>query len=302
MLKIQLNCTSVIILAKPKRKIEVIMDEFITMKEITQAVDAIQARIDIEPEVGMILGTGLGDLADAVEDAVIIPNHQIPQWPLSTVQGHKGRLVIGTLEGVKVLVLQGRTHFYEGYSMGRITLPVRVMKLLGCDKMVVTNAAGAINPDFNPGDLMLIKDHLNIIGMAGANPLKGPNLDEFGPRFPDMSQPYDWELLDLAREVSDEAGLDYREGVYAALAGPSFESPAELRFLKTIGADAVGMSTVPEVIIARHSGLRVLGISGISNKANLDGSTITTHEEVLEAGAVLVPKLTTLIRGFLSKL
>jgi purine-nucleoside phosphorylase len=302
MLKIQLNCTSVIILAKPKRKIEVIMDEFITMKEITQAVDAIQARIEIEPEVGMILGTGLGDLVDAVEDAVIIPNHQIPQWPLSTVQGHKGRLVIGTLEGVKVLVLQGRTHFYEGYSMGRITLPVRVMKLLGCDKMVVTNAAGAINPDFNPGDLMLIKDHLNIIGMAGANPLKGPNLDEFGPRFPDMSQPYDWELLDLAREVSDEAGLDYREGVYAALAGPSFESPAELRFLKTIGADAVGMSTVPEVIIARHSGLRVLGISGISNKANLDGSTITTHEEVLEAGAVLVPKLTTLIRGFLSKL
>lgn len=250
----------------------------------------------------MILGTGLGDLADAVEDAVIIPNHHIPQWPLSTVQGHKGRLVIGTLEGIKVFVLQGRTHFYEGYSMGRITMPVRVMKLLGCEKMVVTNAAGAINPNFNPGDLMLITDHLNIIGWAGANPLEGPNLDEFGPRFPDMSQPYDWELLDLARDVCDKAGLGYREGVYASLAGPSFESPAELRFLKTIGADAVGMSTVPEVIVARHSGLRVLGISGISNKANLDGSTITTHEEVLEAGAVLVPKLTMLIRGFLSKL
>jgi len=193
------------------------MDEFITMKEINQAVDAIRARIDIEPEVGMILGTGLGDLADAVEDAVIIPNHQIPQWPLSTVQGHKGRLVIGTLEGVKVLVLQGRTHFYEGYSMGRITMPVRVMKLLGCDKMIVTNAAGAINPDFNPGDLMLISDHLNIIGMAGANPLKGPNLDEFGPRFPDMSQPYDWGLLDLAREVCEEVGLDYRRMMMNAL-------------------------------------------------------------------------------------
>jgi len=278
------------------------MAEFITMNEINQAADAIRARIDFEPEVGMILGTGLGGLADALENAVIIPNDQIPQWPLSTVEGHRGRLVIGKLEGVRVLVLQGRTHFYEGYSMGRITLPVRVMKQLGCNKMIVTNAAGAINPDFAPGDLMLITDHLNIIGMAGANPLKGPNLEEFGPRFPDMSQPYDWELLDLAREVCEEVKLAYQEGVYAALAGPSFESPAELCFLKTIGADAVGMSTVPEVIVARHSGLRVLGISGISNKANLDGSTITTHEEVLEAGAVLVPKLTILIRGFLSKL
>jgi len=278
------------------------MGEFITMKELNQATDAIRARIGIEPEIGMILGTGLGDLADTIEDAVVIPNDQIPQWPLSTVQGHKGRLVIGTLEGERVLVLQGRTHYYEGYSMGRITLPVRVMKLLGCKMLIVTNAAGAINPDFNPGDLMLITDHLNIIGMAGANPLKGPNLEAFGPRFPDMSQPYDWDMLDLAREVCKESGLDHREGVYAALAGPSFESPAELRFLKTIGADAVGMSTVPEVIVARHSSMRVLGISGISNKANLDGSTITTHEEVLEAGEVLVPKLIKLIRGFLSKL
>ena len=278
------------------------MSKFITMKKIEQAADAIRARIDIAPEVGMILGTGLGGLADSVEDAVIIPNKQLPQWPLSTVQGHKGRLVIGYLEGVRVLVLQGRTHYYEGYSMGRITLPVRVMKQLGCNKLVVTNAAGAINPDFVPGDLMLINDHLNIIGMTGANPLQGPNLEDFGPRFPDMSQPYDREFLKLAREALQEADLDYREGVYASLAGPSFESPAELRFLRTIGADAVGMSTVPEVIVARHSGMRVLGVSGISNKANLDGSTITTHEEVLEAGAVLVPKLTTLIRGFLSRL
>lgn len=278
------------------------MSDFITMKDIDQAADAIKARIDIEPEVGMILGTGLGDLADSVEDAVVIPNYQIPQWPISTVEGHKGRLVIGTLEGVKVLVLQGRTHFYEGYSMGRITLPVRVMQRLGCDKMVVTNAAGAIDPDFQPGDLMLINDHLNLIGMGGANPLKGPNLEEFGVRFPDMSQPYDKELLAKAREACEEADMDYQEGVYVALAGPSFESPAELRFLHGIGADAVGMSTVHEVIVARHGGMRVLGVSGISNKANLDGSTITTHEEVLEAGEVLVPKLTTLIRGFLAKL
>ncbi len=278
------------------------MSDFITMKDIDQAVDAIRARIDIEPEVGMILGTGLGDLADSVEDAVIIPNTQIPQWPTSTVEGHKGRLVIGTLEGVKVLVLQGRTHFYEGYSMGRITLPVRVMQRLGCDKLVVTNAAGAIHPDFQPGDLMLINDHLNVIGWAGANPLKGPNLEAFGVRFPDMSQPYDKALLTLAREACAEANMPYQEGVYVALAGPSFETPAELRALHTLGADAVGMSTVPEVIAARHGGMRVLGVSGISNKANLDGSTITTHEEVLEAGKVLVPKLTTLIRGFLAKL
>ena len=278
------------------------MSDFITMKNIDQAADAIKARIDIEPEVGMILGTGLGDLAESVEDAVVIPNYQIPQWPISTVEGHKGRLVIGTLEGVKVFILQGRTHFYEGYSMGRITLPVRVMQRLGCDKMVVTNAAGAIDPDFEPGDLMLINDHINLIGMAGANPLFGPNLEEFGVRFPDMSQPYDKELLTKAREACAEAEMAVQEGVYVALAGPSFESPAELRFLHGIGANAVGMSTVPEVIVARHGGMRVLGVSGISNKANLDGSTITTHEEVLEAGKVLVPKLTTLIRGFLAKL
>jgi purine-nucleoside phosphorylase len=278
------------------------MGEFITIKDIEQAADAIGARTDIIPAVGMILGTGLGELAESVEDAVIIPTAQLPRWPVSTVEGHKGRLVIGVLEGVNVLVLQGRTHFYEGYSMGQVTLPVRVMQRLGCDKLVVTNAAGAINPDYVPGDLMLINDHLNLIGMGGANPLAGPNLSEFGPRFPDMSQPYDREYLAIARTACEEAGITYQEGVYVGLAGPSFESPAELRFLLGIGADAVGMSTVPEVIVARHGGMRVLGISGISNKANLDGSTITTHEEVLEAGKVLVPKLTALIRGFLAKL
>ena len=277
------------------------MYKFITLKDIDQAADAIRARIDIQPEVGMILGTGLGDLAESVENAVIIPNHQIPQWPLSTIEGHKGRLVIGELEGVKVLVLQGRTHFYEGYNMGQTTLSVRVMQRLGCMNLVVTNAAGAIHPDFEPGDLMLINDHINMIGLGGANPLQGPNLDEFGVRFPDMSQPYDRDFLKLAREACAEANMPYREGVYIALAGPSFESPAELRFLHGIGADAVGMSTVPEVIVANHGGMRVLGVSGISNKANLDGSTITTHEEVLEAGRILVPKLTTLIRGFLAK-
>jgi purine-nucleoside phosphorylase len=278
------------------------MSEFVTLKDIDRAADAIRARINITPEVGMILGSGLGDLADSVTNAVIIPNEQIPQWPLSTVHGHKGRLVIGQLEGVNVLVLQGRTHYYEGYSMGKITMPVRVMQRLGCDKLVVTNAAGAIHPDYVPGDLMLIRDHINLIGMGGANPLKGPNLEEFGVRFPDMSQPYDKEFLQFALESCEDVGMAFQEGVYVSLAGPSFETPAELRYLRVIGADAVGMSTVPEVIIARHGGMRVLGISGISNKANLDGSTITTHEEVLEAGRILVPKLTKLIRGFLAKI
>lgn len=278
------------------------MNEFITMTDIDRAADAIRARINFEPEIGMILGTGLGGLADSAEDATVIPNQEIPCWPLSTVQGHHGRLVVGKIEARKVLILQGRTHYYEGYSMGQITLPVRVMQRLGCDKLIVTNAAGAIHPDFVPGDLMLIKDHINLIGMGGANPLKGPNLEEFGVRFPDMSQPYDRELLQLARSAAEKADMAYQEGVYVSLAGPSFESPAELRFLQAIGADAVGMSTVPEVVVARHGGMRVLGISGISNKANLDGSTITTHEEVLEAGRVLVPKLTTLIRGVLAQL
>jgi purine-nucleoside phosphorylase len=167
------------------------MGEFITMRDIDQTADAIRARVDFKPEVGLILGTGLGELAERVENSVIIPTPQLPRWPISTVEGHKGRLVIGELEGVKVMVLQGRTHYYEGYDMGHITMPVRVMQRLGCDKLVVTNAAGAINPDYIPGDLMVINDHLNLIGMGGANPLKGPNLEDFGPRFPDMSQPYD---------------------------------------------------------------------------------------------------------------
>jgi purine-nucleoside phosphorylase len=200
------------------------------------------------------------------------------------------------------MVMQGRVHYYEGYSMAQITLPVRVFQRLGVGILLVTNAAGAIHPDFVPGDLMLITDHLNLIGMGGLNPLRGPNLDELGPRFPDMSQAYDRKLLTLAQQVAQAEGIALQQGVYACLAGPSFETPADLRFLRLAGADAVGMSTVPEVTIARHGGTRVIGISGISNKANLDGNTITTHEEVLEAGRVIVPKLVALVRGFLQRL
>lgn len=278
------------------------MQEFITLAQIDEATDAVRGRISIIPKVGMILGSGLGDLADAVEDAVIVPTSDIPHWPRSTVEGHKGRLVIGKLAGHSVLVMQGRIHFYEGYSMQQVTLPVRVMQRLGVKYLIVTNAAGAINPEYLPGDLMLITDHINLVGIPGFNPLRGPNIDELGPRFPDMSEPYDRKLLNLAREVAKENQISVREGVYAGLSGPSYESPADLRFLRIIGADAVGMSTVPEVIVARHGDLRVLGISGISNKANLDGSTVTTHEEVLEAGRIMMPKLKTIVLGVLKRL
>ena len=186
--------------------------------------------------------------------------------------------------------------------MAQVTLPVRALQRFGIDTLIVTNAAGAINQAYRPGDLMLIIDHINLIGMAGNNPLRGPNLDEFGPRFPDMSQVYDRKLLSLARDVAAGQNITLHEGVYVCLAGPSFETPADLRFLRLAGADAVGMSTVPEVTVARPGGMRVLGISGISNKANLDGNTLTTHAEVLEAGQRIVPKLTAVIRGVLRRL
>ena len=198
--------------------------------------------------------------------------------------------------------MQGRAHFYEGYPMTIIGFPVRVMIRMGIKYLIVTNAAGAVNPAYEPGDLMLINDHLSLIGMFGMNPLRGPNIDEFGERFPDMSRAYDPHLIDLAKQAAAEKKIEPREGVYVCLSGPSFESPADLRFLHTAGADAVGMSTVPEVIVAHHGGIKVLGISGISNKANLDGSTVTTHEEVLEAGKILVPKLDAIIRGVLQKI
>lgn len=275
------------------------MDDFVTLSMIDEAVSVIQNRIKQMPEVGLILGTGLGDLAESVKPAEIIPYSDIPYWPKSTIQGHKGRLVIGTLEGKLVFIMQGRAHYYEGYSMPIIGFPVRVMVRLGIKTLIVTNAAGAINSEYQPGDIMLIRDHISLIAMGGLNPLRGPNIDEFGERFPDMSQPYDLDLLKLAYQVAVEKKIDAQKGVYVCLAGPSFETPADLRFLKVIGADAVGMSTVPEVIVARHARIKVLGISGISNKANLDGSTITTHEEVLEAGKQLVPKLDVVIRGVL---
>lgn len=273
----------------------------IDMLQLKKITEFIRRDTDFIPEYAIILGSGLGSLADDVQADTIIPAGNIPGWPVSTVAGHQGRLIFGVLEGKNVLVLQGRIHYYEGYEMDQVTLPVRIMHLLGVQSLIVTNAAGAIHPDYAPGDLMLIKDHLSLLTMSGINPLRGPNLDEFGPRFPDMSQAYDRILLEFAREAAKNCDGKVHEGVYAGLGGPSFETPADLRFLRIVGADAVGMSTVPEVIVARHCGMRVLGISGISNKANLDGDTVTSHEEVLAAGKMVVPRLETIIRGVLRK-
>lgn len=275
------------------------MSEWITLDQIDQTRDIIAGQIHTQPKIGLILGSGLGGLAEMVENADIIPYSSLPLWPVPTVLGHSGRLVIGELEKKPVLVMQGRTHYYEGITMAQVGFPVSVMQRLGIEILIVTNAAGAINPDYIPGDVMLITDHINLVGMTGLNPLRGPNIDELGERFPDMSQPYDRELSEKCRQAARQAGVNLREGVYAWLSGPSFESPADLRFLRIAGADAVGMSTVPEVIVARHGKIRVLGLSGISNKANLDGSTITTHAEVLEAGNILVPKLTSIIKSVL---
>ncbi len=278
------------------------MSEFYSLEQIDRITDFVRSKTSYHPQIGIILGSGLGGLASSVESATIIPYKDIPEWPVSTVIGHQGHLVMGKFEGKEVIVMQGRVHYYEGYSMSQVALPVRVMQRLGVEILIVTNAAGAVNPNLTPGDLMLITDHINLIGMAGLNPLRGPNIDELGTRFPDMSRAYDPGLTDLARKVALDESIPLQEGIYICLAGPSFETPADVRFLRLIGADAVGMSTIPEVITARHGGMRVLGISGISNKASLDGETISSNEEVLTAGEKISPLLTTLIRGVLRRL
>jgi len=275
-----------------------------SLEDYARTADFIRQATQHRPEIALILGSGLGSLADSIEAADRIPYETIPNWPLSTVVGHSGRLVIGKLEGHPILVMQGRAHFYEGYSMAEVTFPIRVMHQLGIRTLVVTNAAGGIDPTYAPGDLMLIQDHLNLPGMAGYNPLRGPNEEAFGPRFPGLTNAYDRDLRRLARAVAQEEGIPLHEGVYCYLAGPSFESPAEIRMLHTWGAHAVGMSTAPEVVVAVHAGLRVLGVSGISNSciSDPDAEENPNHEEVLEAGQAIAPRLTALLRGVLRRL
>jgi len=280
------------------------MVHYYTRQEYEAAAEFIKGQTRHEPRIGLILGSGLNPLAEAVQEADRIPYTEVPGFPQPSVEGHVGRLVVGYLEDRPVMVMQGRVHFYEGYPMQQVVFPVRVMQAMGIEMLIVTNAAGGLNPAFRPGDLMLIADHINLMGMTGNNPLFGPNDPTLGPRFPDMSQAYDPELRRLARQVAQEHGLPLHEGVYASLSGPSFETPAEIRFLRLIGADAVGMSTAPEVTVARHGGLRVLGVSGISNVALTEAAPgqEASHEEVLLAGQQIVPRLTALLRGVLARL
>jgi purine-nucleoside phosphorylase len=275
-----------------------------TLSDYQTAAETIRSRTKHRPTVALILGSGLGGLADAVEGADIIPSTDIPLWPPSTVQGHMGRLVIGQLDGNTVLVLQGRIHAYEGYSMYEVTYPVRVMQAFGIKTLFVTNAAGGINKSYAPGDLMLISDHINMPGLTGNNPLIGPNDDSLGTRFPDMSSAYDPKFRELARQAAEKTGFTLREGVYMALTGPNFETPAEARMIRAMGADAVGMSTAPEVVVARHAGMRVMGVSVITNAVIDEPGTPaqTLHEDVLAIGNRVAPRLVALLREVLASL
>lgn len=255
------------------------------------------------PRVGLVLGSGLGGLADEIASPVVVPYEEIPHFPVSTVAGHAGRLVGGRLEGVSVVAMQGRVHFYEGYSLQEATFPVRVMARLGAEVLVVTNAAGGLHPSLRTGDVMLICDHINLMGLAGFNPLVGLNEPELGVRFLDMLSAYDARLLALAREAAAEAGVRPREGVYVMVAGPTYETMAEIRFLQRIGADAVGMSTIPEVIVARHEGMRVLGISAITDTAaGEQAESEISHAQVLAVAERLGPTIAALVRGVLRRL
>lgn len=266
-----------------------------------KAVAVIREHTQLQPEIGLVLGSGLGSLAGTLDDRVVIPYDEIPGWPRSTVHGHSGQLVMGQLEGRTVVAQQGRAHYYEGYTPQQITFPIRIMKLLDVQTVILTNAAGGLNPAYSVGDLMLLNDHINFVGMAGQNPLIGPNDESFGPRFIGMAQSYDRALRQTAHKVAEEAGITLHEGVYVCLAGPNFETPAEIRMLRVIGGDAVGMSTAHEVVVARHAGMRVMACSGITNVAidSVDTELEATHEEVLDAGKVIVPRLTTILKGVL---
>ncbi|WP_404329173.1 purine-nucleoside phosphorylase [Mesobacillus maritimus] len=247
--------------------------------KIKNAAEFLKDKFNQPVQIGLILGSGLGILADEIENPVKIPYSDIPDFPVSTVEGHAGQLVFGTLNGVVVAAMQGRFHFYEGYSMDKVTFPVRVMKELGIEHLIVTNAAGGVNESFSPGDLMLISDHINNMG---TNPLVGPNDAELGPRFPDLSEAYSKDLRKLARDTASRLDIAVQEGVYVGNSGPVYETPAEVRMLRILGGDAVGMSTVPEVIVARHSGMKVLGISCISNMAAGILDQPLSHDEVIE--------------------
>jgi len=266
-----------------------------------RAADTVRERANLQPTIGLVLGSGLGGLADKLLNRTVVPYADIPGWPLSTVHGHQGNLVIGELEGRVVAAQQGRAHFYEGYSLAQVTFPIRVMKELGIGTVMLTNAAGGVNPAYQVGDLMLLEDHISIPGMVGANPLMGPNDDELGERFVGVAQAYDRRLRRRALEVARQHDIPLHSGVYFGLSGPSFETPAEIRMIRTLGGDTVGMSTVHEALVARHGGMRVMACSGVTNVAidAVDTDLETNHLEVLEAAEIIVPRLTNILKGVL---
>lgn len=265
---------------------------------LKEAAAYIENKVEKLPKIALILGSGLGPLADEI-DGQVLAYEDIPNFPISTVAGHEGKLVIGKFEDQDVMAMQGRFHFYEGYDIKETVFPVRVMKLLGVETIIVTNAAGGVNLDYQPGDLMLIADHINL---TGQNPLIGANLDDFGLRFPDMSDAYSRDLRALAKKVADQSGIQVREGVYAGMTGPSYETPAEIRMLRIMGADAIGMSTVAEAITAAHSGIRVLGISCISNMAAGILDQPLTHAEVMETTEKVKKEFASLVRNIIQAL
>ncbi len=250
------------------------------------------------PKIGLILGSGLGTLADEIEDAIIIDYKDIPNFPVSTVEGHAGQLVIGRLMGKQVMAMKGRFHYYEGYSMKEVTFPVRVMKALGVELLLVTNACGGLNPDLYPGALVVINDHIN---MTGNNPLIGPNYPELGPRFPDLSDAYDGELIGLVHKVGKKIGVETHEGVYVSISGPTYSSKAESKMFQFIGADTIGMSTVPEVIVAKHSGIKVIGISCVTDMAIFEGTETISHEQVMAVADETRPKFINLVKSVIDE-
>lgn len=265
---------------------------------IDSCVQKIREYTDLEPEVGLILGSGLGEYADKIQHAVKVPYSELPDFPISTVSGHVGQFVIGTYQGKKVIAMQGRVHYYEGYSQAEVTLPVRIMKRLGVKNMILTNAAGGVNRKYHPGTLMLIRDHINL---SGANPLRGKNEDSFGERFPDLSQVYPERLREKVKTLAKTYELKLEEGVYAMFAGPSYETPAEIKMAEIIGADAVGMSTVPEAIVCAHCGIPVLGVSCITNMAAGILPQPLRHEEVMETAEMVKKEFVRLLDLILEK-
>lgn len=269
------------------------MDEMI---KINKACEFIKSKLSSIPSIAVILGSGLGELSDEIENKTIIKYSDIPYFPVPTVEGHAGQFAAGTIGSKNVIMMQGRFHYYEGYDMKTVVFAVRVLKVLGIKTLIVTNAAGGVNLDFKPGDLMIIKDHIN---MSGTNPLIGRNIDELGPRFPDMSEAYSKKLIGTAKKTAEKLGIDVKEGVYLILTGPCYETPAEIRMVRTLGADAVGMSTVPEVIAARHMEVDVLGISCITNMAAGILNKPLDHKEVIETSNMVKEKFKKLISGII---